>query len=531
MNKHIAIPLLRPMALALLAAFTLAGCAVGPKYEVPSTPQVSSFKEADGWQPAAPADMLERGPWWTLFGDPVLNELAASIEVSNQNVAAAAASYAQARALVAEQRAQLFPAVDLTGSGNRSGGGGDTRTAGAYRVNLGGSWEPDIWGRLGAASAGANASAAASAADLASARLSAQGELAANYFALRQADAQKALLDATVQGYERVMQITQNRFSAAIAARSDVLQAETQLANARIDLISITHQRAQLEHAIAVLLGKAPAEFTLAPLPLPQTLPQTVRLAQPAPVAAQSGAAGPMAAGGAAPQQLDGSGRIVMAPPLLYASPGGAEPAGWGGAVVPAVPAMVPSALLQRRPDIAAAERRVAAANEQIGIARAAYFPNLNLSASYGFGASAASGLFSASNSLWSLGLSAAQTIFDAGATRARVAGAEASRDAAIARYRQTVLAAFADVEDQLAASRALEQQQALRRTAAAAADQVEQQMLNRYRAGQVAYTEVVQAQVTALNARRALLQAQADRQTTAVALIQSLGGGWHAQP
>ena len=514
-------PRLTALAACVLAACTLAGCAVGPKYEVPATPQAAAFKEAEGWAPAAPADMLERGPWWTLFGDPVLNELAASIEISNQNVAAAAASYAQARALVAEQRAQLFPAVDLNGSANRSGGG-DTRTASAYRVNLGGSWEPDIWGRLGAASAGASASAAASAADLAAARLSAQGELAANYFALRQADAQKALLDATVQGYERVLQITQNRFSAAVAARSDVLQAETQLANARIDLISIVRQRAQLEHAIAVLLGKAPAEFTLAPLP------QAASLAQPqatAPSSASPPGAG-QSASGATP---DGSGRMVMAPPLIYASPGGAEPAAWGGAVVPAVPAVVPSTLLQRRPDIAAAERRVAAANEQIGIARAAYFPSLNLSASYGFGASAASGLFSASNSLWSLGLSAAQTIFDAGATKARVAGAEASRDAAIARYRQTVLAAFADVEDQLSASRALEQQQAHRRTAAAAADQVEQQMLNRYRAGQVAYTEVVQAQVTALNARRALLQAQADRQTTAVALIQSLGGGWHA--
>jgi len=523
MSKHILKPLLRPMALALLAAGTLAGCAVGPKYEVPSAPQAAAFKEAEGWAPAAPADMLERGPWWTLFGDPVLNELAASIEVSNQNVAAAAASYAQARALVAEQRAQLFPAVDLTGSANRSGGGGATRTSSAYRVNLGGSWEPDIWGRLGAAGTAAAASAAASAADLAAARLSAQGELAANYFALRQADAQKALLDATVQGYERVLQITQNRFSAAIAARSDVLQAETQLANARIDLISITRQRAQLEHAIAVLLGKAPAGFTLAPLP------QAASLALPSIASARPGAAAPVSAGSTASPQLDGSGRIVMAPPLEYASPTGAEPAAWGGAVVPAVPAVVPSALLQRRPDIAAAERRVAAANEQIGIARAAYFPNLNLSASYGFGASAASGLFNASNSLWSLGLSAAQTIFDAGATKARVAGAEASRDAAIARYRQTVLAAFADVEDQLAASRALEQQQAHRRTAAAAADQVEQQMLNRYRAGQVGYTDVVQAQVTALNARRALLQAQADRQTTAVALIQSLGGGWHA--
>jgi outer membrane protein TolC len=494
---------LRLAALAL-AACAVAGCAVGPAYHQPSTPLPSAFKEAEGWAPAAPADTLERGPWWTLFGDPVLNQMAADIEVSNQNVAAAAAGYAQARALVAEQRAQLFPAVSLGASADRSGGGA-TRAGNQYRVNLGGSWEPDIWGRLGAAVSGAQASAAASAADLAAARLSAQGELAANYFALRQADAQMALLDSTVQGYERVLQITRNRFNAAIAAKSDVLQAETQLANARIDLLTVTRQRAQLEHAIAVLLGKAPAEFTLAALP------------QAASLALTAGATRALAASVA-----------DVAPGQPGAQPG-AEAAVWGGALIPAIPAGVPSTLLQRRPDIAAAERRVAAANEQIGVARAAYFPSLNLSASYGYGASQVSGLFSASNSLWSLGLSAAQTVFDAGAIRARVAGAGAARDAAIARYRQTVLAAFADVEDQLAASRVLEQQQDLRRVAAIAADQVEQQILNRYRAGQVSYTDVVQAQVTALNARRALLQSQADRQTTAVALIQALGGGWRA--
>jgi outer membrane protein TolC len=499
---------LRLAALAL-AACAVAGCAVGPAYHQPSTPSPSAFKEAEGWAPAAPADTLERGPWWTLFGDPVLNQMAADIEVSNQNVAAAAAGYAQARALVAEQRAQLFPAVSLGASGDRSGGGG-TRAGNQYRVNLGGSWEPDIWGRLGAAVSGAQASAAASAADLAAARLSAQGELAANYFALRQADAQKALLDSTVQGYERVLQITRNRFNAAIAAKSDVLQAETQLANARIDLLTVTRQRAQLEHAIAVLLGKAPAEFTLA------ALPQAASLAS----VNSAGATRALAVSASeAAQGQPGAQQGVQ--------PG--EAAVWGGALIPAIPTGVPSTLLQRRPDIAAAERRVAAANEQIGVARAAYFPSLNLSASYGYGASQVSGLFSASNSLWSLGLSAAQTVFDAGAIRARVAGAEASRDAAIARYRQTVLAAFADVEDQLAASRVLEQQQDLRRIAAIAADQVEQQILNRYRAGQVSYTDVVQAQVTALNARRALLQSQADRQTTAVALIQALGGGWRA--
>jgi NodT family efflux transporter outer membrane factor (OMF) lipoprotein len=453
------------LAALVFAASVASGCAVAPDYRAPTVAQPDAYKEAQGWQPAAPADTLERGPWWTLFGDPVLDALAAAVEVSNQNVAAAAAAYAQARALVGEQRAALFPVVDLNGSAGRSGGGGDTRTASQYRMNIGGSWEPDVWGKLRAGTDSAGAGAQASAADLAAARLSAQGELAADYFALRQSDAQMALLDATVEGYQRLLTITTNRFNAGLAARSDVLQAQTQLANARIDQSTVVRQRAQLEHAIAVLVGRPAGGFTLAPAP-------------------------------------------------------------WSPAV-PEIPAGLPSTLLQRRPDIAAAERRVAAANAQIGIARAAYFPSLNLTASYGVGAGQAAGLFSASNSLWSLGLSAAENLFNAGATAARVSGAEAGRDAAIAHYRQTVLAAFADVENQLAASRTLAGQLELRRAASGAADQVEAQMLNRYRAGQVAYTEVVTAQNTALAARRALVQAQADRQSTAIALIQSLGGGW----
>ncbi|MES2074353.1 MAG: efflux transporter outer membrane subunit [Pseudomonadota bacterium] len=470
-NKAGGLPIARPLASLAGLAFVLAlgGCAVGPAYQTPSTPQPADFKEARGWQPAAPADTLERGPWWQLFGDPRLDELVAAVEVSNQNVAAAVASYAQARASVGEQRAALFPSVDLGGAANRSGGGGDTRSANQYKLNIGASWEPDVWGKLRAGANGARAGAAASAADLAAARLSAQGELAVDYFSLRQTDAQLALLEATVRGYARVLEITQNRFGAGVAARSDVLQAQTQLAGARIDLVGLARQRAQLEHAIAVLLGKAPAEFSLAAAP-------------------------------------------------------------WR-ATVPEVPLALPSTLLQRRPDIAAAERRVAVANEQIGVARAAYFPSLSLSGSYGVAGGAVGGLLNASNSLWSLGLSAGQSLFNAGATAARVGGAEAGRDVAVAHYRQTVLAAFADVENQLAATRALLQQQDLRRLASEAADQVEAQMLNRYRAGQVGYTEVVAAQNTALAARRALIQAQADRQTTAIALIQSLGGGWHATP
>ncbi|MEP6587759.1 MAG: efflux transporter outer membrane subunit [Polaromonas sp.] len=447
-------------------ALILAGCAVGPAYQRPTTPDVSRFKEAEGWLPAAPADALERGPWWSLFGDPVLDSLAARVEVSNQNVAAAVAAYAQARAVVREQRSSLFPTVTLDGGASRSGSA-NVSPGNKYQSSIGGSWEPDVWGRLGRAVGSASASAQASAADLASARLSAQGELAINYLTLRQTDAQKALLASTLAGYQRSLEITQNRYSAGIAARTDVLQAQTQLASARADDAGLVRQRTQLEHAIAVLVGEAPGNFSL-------------------------------------------------------------PPADWKP-LVPEFPVGVPSTLLQRRPDIAAAERSVAVANEQIGIARSAYYPSLSLGASYGLGASRAADLFSAPASVWSLGLSAAQTLFNAGATRARVQGSEAAHAQAVARYRQTVLTAFQGVEDQLAATRVLLTQQDLRRQASEAADQVEQQVLNRYRSGQVGYTEVITAQATALSARRALVQIMADRQTTAVALIQSLGGGWQA--
>nr|WP_314629449.1 efflux transporter outer membrane subunit [uncultured Janthinobacterium sp.] len=461
------VPARRLLALATATAFLLlAGCAVSPAYEVPAAAAPQAFKEAAGWQPAAPADTLERGPWWTLFGDAQLNQLADGIDISNQNVAEAIASYEQARALVREQRASLFPTVNLTGSGTRSGGGGEQQTANNYRAAIGASWEPDVWGKLRAGVTGADASASASAADLAAARLSAQGELATNYFSLRQSDAQIALLNSTIDGYKRVLDITSNRFNSGIAAKSDLLQAQTQLANAQIDLSGQVRSRAQLEHAIAILLGKAPSDFSLAVAPWTLTVPE--------------------------------------------------------------VPLGVPSTLLQRRPDIAAAERRVAVANEQIGIARSAYYPSLNLTGSYGSGASRVGDLFNASSSLWSLGVSAAQTLFNAGATTASVDAAKAGHEAAVARYRQTVLSAFGAVEDQLSATRALAEQLELRKQASSAADQVEQQMLNRYNAGQVGYTDVVTAQVTALSARRSLVQAQADRQTTAVALIQALGGGWH---
>jgi NodT family efflux transporter outer membrane factor (OMF) lipoprotein len=479
-------PLLRSSVIVLAAAALVSGCAVGPAYQRPSAPEPAAYKELQGWVPAAPADALDRGPWWTLFNDPQLNELAASVEVSNQNVAAAVAAYAQARALVAEQRASLFPSVTLNGSGTRSGtrggskatvdpngniigsatGGGNASNS--YRLSLGTSWEPDVWGRLRAGVTAASANAQASGADLASARLSAQGELASDYLQLRAVDMARGILATTITGYQRVLTITTNRFNVGIVPHSDVFQAQTQLSSAQSDDLGLIRQRAQLEHAIAVLVGKTPADLAIAPLPQWQV-------------------------------------------------------------TVPEVPVGVPSTLLQRRPDIAGAERRVAAANEQIGIARSAYFPSIGLSASLGTSSSKVGDLFKVSNAAWSFGLSAAQTLFDAGATRARVEGARAAHEEAVARYRQTVLDAFAGIEDQLAATRILAQQQELQRQASEAADKVEQQVLNRYNAGQVSYSEVVQAQVTALNARRTLVQTQSDRQTTAVALIQALGGGWHA--
>ena len=457
--------------LVITTAALLSACAVGPDYQRPTTPAPAAFKEAPaaaaGWFPAAPADALDRGPWWELFGDAELNKLMQQVEVSNQNVAAAVAAYAQAQAVVREQRAGLFPSVSADGSAKRSGGGASVSgAANSVSASLGASWAPDIWGALRRSVESAQAGAQASDADLAAARLSAQGLVASDYFGLRDADNELVLVRRTVEGYQRSLQITTNRYNAGIAPRTDVLQAQTALANAQADLASLTAQRAQLEHAIAVLVGKAPADFSIAV-------------------------------------------------------------ADWNMAV-PAVPLVVPSELLQRRPDIAAAERAVAQANAQIGIQRSAYFPSLTLSGSIGNSGSRVADLFGASTSLWSIGASVAQTVFDAGATRARVEQAEAGRDAAVAKYRQTVLAAFQAVEDQLSATRSLAEQAELRRTASQAADLTEQQLLNRYQAGQVSFSDVVTAQASALSARRTLSQLAANRQTSAIALIQALGGGWH---
>ena len=481
----------RPLRFAsiLMISAALAGCAVGPNYARPSAPLSPTFKEAAGWSPAAPADTLDRGDWWSLFNDPTLSALEAKVQVSNQNIIAAEAAYRQARGLVSEQQAALFPSVTLNGSGTESGGGagskgqvisgagggtvvtgtgsgGGTRTA-SYRASLGGSWEPDVWGRIRRTVEGAKSNAQASAADLAAARLSAQGELATDYFGLREADAEIALDQATVTAYQRSLTIAQNRYKAGVTVKSDVYQATSQLANAQADLAGASLQRANFEHAVAVLTGEAPGNFALPSAP-------------------------------------------------------------WT-ASVPAIPPIVPSTLLQRRPDIAGAERRMQAANAQIGVQTAAYFPTLSLTGSTGFAASELGALFKSSNSLWSYGASIAETVFDAGARHARVNEAKAAHDQAVARYRETVLAALQNVENELAATQALAQQSELRRQASTAADAAETIVANQYRSGQVPYTDVVTAQTQANSARRALAQVAAQRQTTAVALIQSLGGGWKA--
>lgn len=461
------LPSPRPVLSVLAAALLLAGCAnLAPNYEVPAVDTPIAFKEGKGvWIAAAPADTLERGPWWELFDDPVLNSLAGQIDVSNQNVAAAVAAYDQARAVTREQRASLFPQVNLDGSSNRTGGP-DRSTTRSYRVGIGASWEPDVFGRIRLSVQSARLGEQVAQADLAAVRLASQGELASNYFALRQADLAYVLQSAVVKGNERSLQITRNRYAAGVVARTDVLQAESQLANARAELLGIERERATFEHAIAVLVGKAPASFDL-----PVDTKWSVR--------------------------------------------------------IPRIPEAVPSTLLLRRPDVAAAERQVAQANAGIGIARSGYFPSFSITGSITSSAASIGDLFSASSLVWALGTSVAQMIFDAGATTARVDQSRAQLNEAAARYRQTSLSAFQEVEDQLVAVRVLQAQQSLREEASRAADLVEQQVLNRYEAGQVNYTEVITAQQSAANARRSLIQSQIDRQVSAVALIQALGGGW----
>ena len=465
-----------PVATALL----LAGCSMAPAYRPPTTVAIPpSFKEQPGWGAANPSDAVARGDWWNLFGDPALDALERKVEVTNQNVAASRAAYQAARALVMVQRSQLFPTLTGSASGQHSGAfsgaaassvgtgsNGTVTTSGSrFALSIGGSWEPDLWGKLGNAVTQAQASAQASAGDLANATLSAQGELATNYIELRGIDAQIVLLDATIKDYQRALTITTNKYKAGTVAHSDVYQAQTSLSNAIASRQDLDRQRAVLEHAIAVLAGENPSTFSIAP--------------------------------------------VEWKP------------------VVPAVPGVLPSTLLERRPDIAAAERRVAAANANIGIQRAAYFPDVTLTGNAGTSGGAVRQLFSAATSLWSFGLSGLMTLLDFGARHGQVLQARAQYDEAVANYRQTALTAFQQVEDNLAATRTLADVTQSRAAASDAATKAEAIANNQYRSGLIDYSEVIVAQTTALSARQTQIQAVLNQQTAAIALVQAIGGGW----
>jgi NodT family efflux transporter outer membrane factor (OMF) lipoprotein len=467
------VALLLPLLLPLLIG--VAGCAsTEPEATTPlavpdvwRAPQLVTAIDVP-WVSAS-GELPAQGRWWMGFGDPVLNALVEVAPDGSPTVAAAAANLARAQATWSQQAAARWPTLSLDASATRSGGEGSLSAGNEFQTGLSASWAPDLFGRVGGLVRSAGASVQATQADLAGARLTVQAGVATNVLALRSADAEAQLLDRTITAYERSLAIARNRYDAGVAPKSDVLQAQTQLANARADRAAVQAQRERLFNAAAVLAGRAPSQFVL-------------------------------------------------------------EPAAWAGDV-PRVPAGVPSLLLRRRPDVASAERLVAAAGAQIGAARAAYFPSISLSASAGVGSTRVSDLFNASNLLWSIGAAAAQTLFDAGATRAAVRVAEADRDAAVATYRQTVLTAFEEVENGLGDLQSLSQQLQWRREASAAADQTEQQVENRYRAGQVGYVEVVSAQTSALSARRSVVQLQGSLQTSAIVLIQALGGGWEGLP
>jgi NodT family efflux transporter outer membrane factor (OMF) lipoprotein len=463
---------------ALAAMLALTGCNLAPDYKRPTAVIPPSFKEAPGWRVAVPADAIAKGEWWLLFDDPVLTDLEGRVARANQDIVAAVSAYDQARAAVREVRASLFPVIDLSSSAQRAGsfGGGETQIIGGntvnvssgsrrYSVSVGATWEPDLFGSIRNGVSQQRALAEAAQSDLANVTLAAQGELALNYFQLRGLEARKAILDATVKAYERALTITTNRYNQGVVARVDVLQAETQLESARANAADLVRQRVVLEHAIAVLVGENPSSFAMAAAP-------------------------------------------------------------WNRAV-PDVPGTLPSAVLERRPDVAGAERRVAAANAVIGIERAAFFPNFGLTGDIGTQASRFGDLFSASSSIWTLGLSGALTLLDFGARSARVEQARAAYAQTAAQYRQTVLIAFQETEDALAGARILQYVARQRSSAATAATRVEQLTQNQYLAGQIAYSDVIVAQTTAQSARDAEVQAVVDRQVAAVNLIQAIGGSW----
>src|SRR5881296_2143244 len=466
----------RAAGLAGLAALLLGGCMVGPDYTKPSAPMTPTYKETDGWKAAEPSDHLPRGQWWAVLGDPELHALEEQVAAANQNLKIAEARLREARALVRFNRAGLFPTISTT-LGPRSirdsanqpfrPSSVSAGSSGDLLLSLDMSYEIDLWGRVRRTVAAARHEAQATAADLETAQLSLQAELAMDYFELRAADAQQQLLDETVKAFEAALQLTTNRFQGGAAPKSDVAQAQTQLDTTRAQATDVMVQRAQLEHAIATLIGSPPAAFRLSPRPL-DTRP-------------------------------------------------------------PDIPVGLPSQLLERRPDIAAAERRGAEANEQIGIAKAAYYPTLMLNASVGFEGSSFGNVLNASSLLWAVGASITQTIFDGGRRRATSDAARASYDATVATYRQTTLSAFQQVEDNLAALRILEQEAQQQRRAVESAQLSLQLFTNRYRGGVDNYLQVITAQTVTLTNQRVEIDILRRRMDASVLLVKAVGGGWDA--
>jgi NodT family efflux transporter outer membrane factor (OMF) lipoprotein len=463
------------------ASALAASCAVGPDYHRPPVDTAATFKEAGDWKPSEPNDAMSRGPWWNIFNDEALNQLEAQIDISNQNVKAAEAAFEQAQALVSQARAGFWPTIAASLSAQRGQSGVPAATSNGvslpssslsgarttYGAGVSGSWDLDIWGQIRRTVESDRASAESSSAALAAARLSAQGALATDYFELRAQDQLEKLLDDTVEAETLSLKITQSRYKFGVAARADVVSAETQLLSSQAQQVNAKIQRAILEHAIAVLVGKQPAEFSLQ----------------------------------ASSMRTD----------------------------VPTVPPGVPSTLLERRPDVAEAERKMAAANAQIGVATAAYFPSLTLSGSDEYSSNSFSRLIRNSNRVWAVGPELAETLFDGGVRRAQVRQARAAYEGTVDNYRQTVLAGFQQVEDDIVTLRVLEQEAVIEDATVKAAREAEALTLNQYKAGTVPYSSVITAQTTRLSAEQTALSVLSSRLQASVGLIEALGGGWNA--
>lgn len=468
------------------AALILSGCMVGPDYATPSAPTPAAYKEAGNWKQAQPKDDVIRGRWWEVYHDQQLNGLEEQVNISNQNVLQAEAQFREAAAAVKVARAGLFPTItanpaytesqasqNLTthssssGGGSGGSGGGHTGavTQGLYNLPAEASYMVDVWGAVRRSVEADSATAQASFADLENARLSYQATLAQDYFSLCGLDAEKQLLETTVAAYGKSLELTTNRYNSGIASKGDVAQAKTQLDTAKAQLIDVGVQRAQFEHAIATLIGKPASIFSLSETPLKATPPQ--------------------------------------------------------------VPVALPSILLERRPDIAGSERRVASANASIGVQTAAYYPTLTLSGSTGLEAIQLSELFSGPSFFWSVGPVLAQTLFDAGKTHGQVQEARANYEATVAVYRQTVLTAFQQVEDDLSGLRILEDEATVEDEAVKSAQQSLDIATNQYKAGTQDYLTVITAQTTALNDQVTAVNIRTRRMTTSVLLIEAVGGGW----